>query len=613
MLSAALLSAGAARAADPGKVSGLVLGESNPIAAAKVYAYHLADSSFVKVVTDADGEFLFEALPEGLYRIFAFKAGFEPRMAALSRPDVARDQVLQIELAAEEAGDARAGESYWSLVAEVPPDILRDVTQPVAFGGSLAPRGELVPQVARVNTEISLGTGVDAYLSSEPAAVTGGAVDMEMRLGSLEVGLEGDFWRIEESDLDALGTDGSSRRFAFDLGNVGGADVSMVTSTNRLVTHQGGAAREVGFDDYRLQVSRNIGQRSSSGLAIQVTDEENFYRLDSNDPLEIPQASRTFRVEGSFNHEISERNSIETGVRYRELEAQLVRGALVGAERAERLDLFGRGGYRVRPKLLLEYGVFTTMRDGNVSFMPQGGVVVQLSSKWQASASVSQRVEDGGAEALRPDFLPVSYRDSSSCELGEQHCYRVELSRRVGDDTLAIGAIHREFGETLRLFFSDDFFDQLESLYIVSGDSLPEVQLSLARRLSPTVLTRFESNLAAGGGGTFYGSDATAFDNEVRYLRTSVDTQFQSTGSGLFVAFHHLEQDLRPTNRNLPSIAQLNSQRLEVRLTQDLNSLIDLPANWAVHLDMQVSDGESLGRDEDELRRRFLGGLAVKF
>jgi hypothetical protein len=53
-------------------------------------------------------------------------------------------------------------------------------------------------------------------------------------------------------------------------------------------------------------------------------------------------------------------------------------------------------------------------------------------------------------------------------------------------------------------------------------------------------------------------------------------------------------------------------------LTQDLNILLDLAADWAVKLNMEVSRGSVLfgsdsPQDADELRRRILGGFAVRF
>ena len=53
---------------------------------------------------------------------------------------------------------------------------------------------------------------------------------------------------------------------------------------------------------------------------------------------------------------------------------------------------------------------------------------------------------------------------------------------------------------------------------------------------------------------------------------------------------------------------------MRLELTQDLDILLDLAADWAVQLNMELSRGPvSVLPDEDELRRRLMGGIAVKF
>src|SRR5688500_6124044 len=54
-------------------VGGRVLCEAAPLAAAQIYAYQLADLSLRKVKTDAQGNFLFQDLPAGLYKVIAYK------------------------------------------------------------------------------------------------------------------------------------------------------------------------------------------------------------------------------------------------------------------------------------------------------------------------------------------------------------------------------------------------------------------------------------------------------------------------------------------------------------------------------------------------------------
>ncbi len=122
------------------------------------------------------------------------------------------------------------------------------------------------------------------------------------------------------------------------------------------------------------------------------------------------------------------------------------------------------------------------------------------------------------------------------------------------------------------------------------GDELPEVRLMVNRRLSPQVITSLESSVAMGGGGTFVGADRQPYENQVHYMVTSLDTQFQSTATGVFFAVHHLSQELQPLRLGQSS-PQMQTDRVRLMLTQDLNILFDLASQWAVQLNMELSRG----------------------
>jgi hypothetical protein len=114
----------------------------------------------------------------------------------------------------------------------------------------------------------------------------------------------------------------------------------------------------------------------------------------------------------------------------------------------------------------------------------------------------------------------------------------------------------------------------------------------------------------------FSSANGQSYENRVRYLVTSLDTQLLSSSTGIFVSFHHLEQQL-----DMPSgvaASQMEYERLQLLLNQNLNILLDLASDWTVQLNMELSRGgaaaSSYGSIADErVRRRILGGIAVKF
>src|SRR5436305_13052511 len=113
-------------------VAGRVTGERSPLASAGVYAFQLADLQLHKVTTDPQGNFLFQDLPAGLYKVIAHKAGFVPVVILLTRTTAQAYQFVNLELSQattpkEPQGPAPEGEDAWSLRARIPADVLRAI------------------------------------------------------------------------------------------------------------------------------------------------------------------------------------------------------------------------------------------------------------------------------------------------------------------------------------------------------------------------------------------------------------------------------------------------------------------------------------------------------
>lgn len=611
-------------------VHGRVLGEVEPLAAARVYAYQLADFSLYEVTTNEQGRFRFSELPAGLYKIIAHKAGFVPAVVMLTRAREDARQFLELQLATEGTGDVRAGEDFWAVRDRIPADVLREITRPEQVAGLRLADSPFARDAgvstASFATEMEAMTGVEQLATRGEALLAGGQVGVEGRMGDVRVDLSGDYWRLGPAGAyPEAEAEGQMRQIALRLEG-GASTVAVSTRSQQLV---GTDDEPVDFETHRLAWTQELGDRSRAHLAAGYSSQTNYYSQSAIAPLEIPRDSSTWEVEGTYTLEMTERASFQGGARYRDRKVGVATAEAFGRDdptlHDERLDLFGRAGMRVKPAVLVEYGLYTTLRDGSLSLIPQGGLVLQLGDDWQASTLVSHKLTTDEQPGPR-DFIPAFYHESSACTQGEESCYKVLLTRRNGEESdLTLGAVHRKVGETLRLFFNDDFFNHLESLYLVEGDELPELQFGFTRRVAPQLLARIESNVGSGGGGIFYATDRSHYENSVRYLVTSLDTHYQGTATGLFISFHHLQQELEPLDGQEPlqglratgRVPKLDLQRLQLMLTQDLNILLDLAADWAVKLNMEVSRGSVLfgsdTADDDELRRRILGGFAVRF
>jgi hypothetical protein len=515
--------------------------------------------------------------------------------------------------------------------------------------------------VARFRTEVQAMTGVADVAQVGVGQVSGGKVGIAGQLGPVQVGLSGHFWQMTSDSLlpgavagtsrASSGTaDGKTSSMSLDLVAGPSSRITVTSLTNHLLPRTAsGPGEAVGLDHYGVSWSQKLGENSHSDFAAQYTSESNYNRQSAIDPAYIPGASRTWNVEASYTTGLGETNTLQAGFRYSEsllgldspptapgsLAASMTGGASTGgagsvgspfslntgslagiAPDHQMVDFFTRGGTRVQPAFLVEYGLYTTLLDGSVSLTPQGGLVLQMDDGWQARGSVTHRVYQ--ENPVNPEFLPALFKESDLCEQGGRSCYEMSLSRHSGeDDAITLSGLERVVGETLRLYFSDVVFDRLESLYLVPGDRVPEVRLVVNHKLSKQVKTSFESSFATGGGGIFVGADGRPYKNQVRYMVTSLDTRFLGTATGVFLAFHHLTQGQLPLGLAASSaaVAPADFDRLQLMLSQDLSFLWNLAAQWALQVNMELSRGTApaLASTDTSLHRRILGGIAVKF
>ena len=607
-------------------IEGQVVDRTHPVTEASVYAYEVASYSLKRVLTDERGRFLFKSLPAGMYKIIAYKEGFAPSISLLLRRKKDERQFLEIKMRDEQIGDVRQAEDYWSVRSQLPPDVLRDIEHLWLRDERVIEPDVTLTGVSRIGGEMLAQGGMENLGGSlGEAQLTGAEFELQGHVGAMQLGLNGQFQLLAQDH--ALGAqripDAEARSVAFALETANDAKISVTTSSGQMVNLREGEPMPVDLEHYQVQYSGRAGDRGRSDVTAQYVQEANYHQGGWADPIEIPGASRTWQLKGDYTGELTDRTSLQAGLSYRQRigESQYL-ASLSGNSYGEdplideKLGIYGLAGSQILPRVLVEYGLFSSVRDGSLSLMPHVGVVVDLGAKWQARTSAARRVETQDSPEPYFGFNTAFYSDDTTCRSVGEACYEVVFTFGENDETISLGAVHREYAETLRLYFSPDFFNRLESLYMVRGDELPELQFSMVRRIAPKILARLESNIASGGGGIFYATDERPYENQVRYLVTSLDTRFQQTSTGVFVAFHHLEQELRPAVDTADYTAsEVEMQRLQLMLTQDLNVLADFASNWAVRFNLELSRGATPYRltADNELYKKLTGGISVSF
>ena len=629
-----------------GRLVGRVHAGKAPLPEAQVYVYDVADSSKVLATTDRFGRYAFQPLPAGIYRVIAHRPGYVPAVAELTRTTGESVQSLDFELGTRARRSGNDGkdddEDFWSIRARIPSDVLRQIQIAEAIADDSDWALETAIQRERFEAELRTLSGIEEA-GEAGALVLGSQLDLRSRFGETQLALRSD---LREFKRQAFMADtaqqpvGDSQAFALDV-NHRGSNIQFTSQRHRFQGPQAGAWDDLdslaaGLESYGVRVEQAAGG-GASHFEARYTADNNFHHGFGDlyagpsgvhsralAAIDSPMSSTTLEFRGAYERQLTASTSLETGISYRERQAYGDgRLSSWGEDPHQRFDVFGQGDWEIQPTVILEYGMFSTLSDGSLSFTPQAGFVVELGPHWLASIAASQRVDS--EQFLFRDFLPVQYQDDETCSTTYEHCYRVKLSRRLGasdqDHGFEFGVNRRQFADNVRLYFSRDIFDRLESLLLVDGDQVEEVQFALQQRLGEKILTRVSTSAAVGGGGLLRAKDGGSLRNDVRYLVASADTRFERSSTGVLVAYRWVEQELSPVTHDVADFRPagldtvLAVERIQLVLTQDLPWVTGLQ-NWALQLEMQLSRGHvpiESSHDPDQLRRRVVAGIAVRF
>jgi hypothetical protein len=604
--------AGAGGDVAPG-LNGLVKHSAGPLEQAGIYAYRVTDLNLTRATTDLDGRFSFRVLPAGVYKIVAHKTGYLPAVGLFTRATQLANDFLEFELVEEREVAYEDDDDFWSIRRKIPGDVLREIRLAEAEAEAEHEIGVAAANGFAVETEMLAGNDNRGAGDSQ---LTSGYIGVAGQIGRVQLSLDGRFDSLNaSSNNDQLGDSGHTNAIGLSLQGADNTAVSVDTVRHRFDS-MASRAKPVDLESYRVDWAQQHGADARSAVSARYVAETGFHTQAGLSPVGVPEASTALRLNGSHTQQVRDGVSVRAGVEYQELrqDASLLAAALPGRDR-QWVNAYGLGSMEMRDGFVVEYGLYSTLYDGDVTFSPHGGAIVDMGDKWQARAEVRHRVADRETEL--PNFAIAYYRDLGAEASSEDHFYRLGLTHRFNEtEAVHLRAVHREVSDTLRVFFNEDFFDQLASIYLVPGDELPELQFELTQKLAPDVYTTVESNVGVGGGGTFVTSSDGSFENQVRYLVTSMDTRFHRTETGVFLAFHRVEQDLEPLRNGSASTTGVDIDKIQIKLTQELGYFLDIGTDWAVLLDLQISRGATPYLDDaeaDELRRRIAGGVALRF
>ena len=420
-----------------------------PLAAAQIYAYQLADLSLRKVMTDAQGNFLFQDLPAGLYKIIAHKAGFVPAVMMLTRTTAQAYQFARAPARRSgRPGRRRMEDDFWALRARVPADVLREIEIAEAPGTRqltarlVQPGPQRSTLASSFQAEMQALTGVDQIAAGAAGRSPAAASGIKGQVGQTQVGPAR---AVLPAEPDATSSPAAAP-----------ASARARRAASRSTSPADRAAGSTSVAQQPDDDPRRVGQRLAGrlralpGELVAGRGRERPLRLRR--PLHRreqlpppgrdrsaghPGASRTLARRGRLHRRLQRPQHAAGGpalprapVRPRRRPAGRARPT--SSRPSSSIDLFSRGGVRVQPAVLMEYGLYSTLSDGSLALTPQGGVVLQLGSDWQLEATAARRVYR--TRPATPTSSPPSSQQRDLCEQGSESCYQMNLTRKVGDD-----------------------------------------------------------------------------------------------------------------------------------------------------------------------------------
>jgi hypothetical protein len=492
---ALVASAGAAGAAG---VSGRVVHSDDPVSKATVYAYRAVERSFEKVATDETGRFLFDALPAGLYKIVAHKIGLPPAVLVLARRSASESQFIQVELS---AAKGEPEDDFWSTRASVPGDVLRDLDFGSSEFASAVTRDLAPPRFAGAVTAVA-SRGDQTTNASADTALT--EIALHGMLGDLRVELQGEIERsggfasASGAPEEALGGRGSS--FRLGLEGARGGEFGLVGESREWYLSSNQSAPGA-LDRLRLSYAGELGDEVETTLAANYLDESGLFQRGKYVPAVFPRASRWLTVEGGYALSLGSIGSLKGGMRYRENELDRLR-SYDDLAPSKYLDVWSKGDVELDSTYLVEYGFFSTFRDGRVSVSPRGGLVLRFHPEWQASIAASRRFVASDENPLEGDIAPVTVSNVFACEASEATCVEAELAHGDGAErSFQLRGSWREFDRTVRLFLQDDLFFGDDGLFFVPGDRVPEMSATWTHHVGKSLVASWSTSYAQGGGG----------------------------------------------------------------------------------------------------------------
>ena len=475
-------------------ISGVVRSVQAPISGALVIFYNLADASLTRASTSADGSFVVASAPVGVYDLIAYKKGFLPALVRLWH-QAAPQQVSSLSIELASAGkksrglsSGQASPDFWELRDRLPADILREIGladteekpaaglgRPGATSGSTSPSTSAAAAKigGEMRTTTDVGSGDSSSISRAALGLRGGLPN------GWAYALQGEYATLSDGRPPADGvTTGNSTGLALDVAPSPLDHVRVTTRRNQLSFGVQGPAS---LQAHQVMWDRGDEHGTVESAAARYIEEAGLYSATARGTSLFPLASRTLELQGAYARAATDTPGLSVAMTYRRREglgsASGVSSNGVYFPAAPDADLAAGTSVRVGSRTQLEGGVVARYLAGGYGIAPR--VVVRYELPDGSVVFVRGLYRLAGSGLSTGTAMPRVASIDDSNEPAAQRSVSAGFERHGDSGSFRFQASQQRLDEVVRAFFDGDLLTDFDSVYLMSGNTVRQLDASV--------------------------------------------------------------------------------------------------------------------------------------
>jgi hypothetical protein len=587
-------------------ISGIVRSVGSPVSGALVVLYNVAETSLARMRTAPDGTFVVASAPVGVYDLIAYKKGFQPALVRLLHEAAPQKlSAVEIQLASTRPGaPAAAKATLWDLADRLPADVLRELAMDEDETPAAPRSGVAVNRLSGGEVSTVAGMGESPMLRTA-AAFRGGLPN------GWRYNVSGDYNSIAD-DESVETTTGNSAGIALAVAPSSDERVLLSTRRNSIHFHDDGPAS---LQANTVSWSRGSETGTVQSVAARYVEETNLYRASEPGQTFFPVASRTWEVQGNYARPAGGTPGISVGMIYRHREAAVgpsgvgSGGAFIAS--SPDADLTASTSLHLSSKADVQGGVVARYVAGGYGIAPRVVARYDIGGETYLFVSGLYRVAESGIGT--GTYLPRIASVEDDLSATARRAYAVGIERPVGENgSFRVEASQQEVSEVVRAFFEGDFLNNLDSVYLLDGNQVRQVQAAGKHRLSQTLSATVSGRYGEISGGVAPGTAAAygVTDSHGRFWSARAGVELLPTHTGVAVLVHGVRQTLTTSTSAIPN----DSDKVALSLAQDLSVLGITPFGSVCKLLVAVESNRILPDSEESTKNnRLMGGVALSF